>query len=513
MRAQLTAAGLTSFALVAVCGIMLYANIEKMLTNQERVAHTIDVTEQLGGLGQALVDMETGVRGYAVGGDERFLEPYHFGLADFNGHFRAARDLVSDNPEQVARLDALLGLKTQWLADAVEADIESRKALDAGRINQATYEANFNRAVGKAGMDRMREILAKAVDVENSLMAVRSENYRQTVASSKMWSSVGLGVSLSLGAAIMALIVVRSNKRLSNVAAAVGNGSAQISSAAMQVGASSQSLAEGASEQASSLEETNAAMAELESMAKRNSQSAAAAKKRSEDARHQASIGEKTVDEMSKAMSEIHASASEVSRIVGTIEDIAFQTNILALNAAVEAARAGEAGAGFSVVAEEVRNLAQRSASAAKKTAEQIDSSISRTQRGVTISQELSASLKAILASSGEVDSLIAEIATASDEQRAGAEQINVSLRRVDQVTQQTASQAEENASASEELSAQSSALQEQIVALLEMAGQTSRGSDHRDTSHSRRGGDGFTNFARTAKGGSGDRLSAFTLN
>jgi len=282
----------------------------------------------------------------------------------------------------------------------------------------------------------------------------------------------------------------------------IDSASIQTAAAASEVCAASQSLAEGASEQASALEETSASLEEMSSMTRRSSEYSQKAKEATGAARMTAEKGteftreivesmkgiQTASDEMRLTMDGIRNSSMDVAKIVKTIDEIAFQTNILALNAAVEAARAGEAGMGFAVVADEVRSLAQRSASAARETAERIQASYKRSEDGVVanekvnssiqeISQnvgQLSTKLAEILSSVREVDEMVGHIATASNEQSLGISQITNAVEQIDKVTQHNASSAEESAAASEQLSAQAAVLKESVHGLSTLVGQSS---------------------------------------
>jgi len=240
----------------------------------------------------------------------------------------------------------------------------------------------------------------------------------------------------------------------------------ELTSASGQVSRSSQTLAAGSSEQAASLEETSASLEEISSMTKRNAESAGQAKELANQTRRAAEDGAGKMAEMTTAMDAIKSSGASIAKIVKTIDEIAFQTNILALNAAVEAARAGEAGAGFAVVAEEVRNLAQRSAVAAKETAEKIEDSVSRSEHGVQISSKVAQGFGEIVAKARKVDELVAEIATASQEQNQGLSQVTIAVAQMDKVTQSNAASAEETAAASEELSAQAQVMHTSVISL-----------------------------------------------
>ena len=227
--------------------------------------------------------------------------------------------------------------------------------------------------------------------------------------------------------------------------------------AAEQVARASQRLAEGASEQAAAVEETGASLEEMSSMIHSTANNALQAKNMAHEAQNAAQSGSSTMVEMTAAMKSIESSSAEVAKIVKSIDEIAFQTNILALNAAVEAARAGEAGAGFAVVADEVRSLAQRSAAAANETAEKIEAAILNSRNGSKSLIKVGDAFTKIGEKVRQTDAFVAEIALAAKEQSLGIEQISTAIGQMSKVTQSNASNAEQCASAAEELSAQSS--------------------------------------------------------
>ena len=247
---------------------------------------------------------------------------------------------------------------------------------------------------------------------------------------------------------------------LEKALAQVSDSTGQVSSASQQIASGSQNLAQGANEQASSLEEVSASLEEMASMTRQNADNALAAKNLANEADGNTRTGLDAMGKMSSAINKIKESSDQTAKIVKTIDEIAMQTNLLALNAAVEAARAGEAGRGFAVVAEEVRNLAQRSAQAAKNTADMIAESVRNAGEGVAIVDSVAVSLDKIAGSIRKVNDLIGEIAAASKEQSQGIKEVNEAVVQMDKVTQQNAANAEESASSSEELSSQAEELQ-----------------------------------------------------
>ena len=251
---------------------------------------------------------------------------------------------------------------------------------------------------------------------------------------------------------------------LNDMFANIQTSATQVSSGAKQVADGSQALAQGATEQAASIQQLSSSIADIATKTKTNAQTADRTSKLSVTIRDNAIKGSGQMDQMIEAVKEINDASQSISKIIKTIDDIAFQTNILALNAAVEAARAGQHGKGFAVVAEEVRNLASKSAEAAKDTGDMIQNSMEKAEFGSRIASETATSLKDIVTGINESSKLIAEIAMASEEQSLGISQINTGVDQVAQVVQQNSATAEQSAAASEEMSGQSDMLQQLIA-------------------------------------------------
>ena len=265
--------------------------------------------------------------------------------------------------------------------------------------------------------------------------------------------SVAVVVLLAIG---ISFFIVRSTSRvLGEIIGSLDASALQTASAARQVSMASQMLSSGASDQASAVEETGASLEEISSMVRATADNAGRAKDLAAQARGVAEGGSKIMADMQLAMTAIDASSAEVAKIVKNIDEIAFQTNILALNAAVEAARAGEAGAGFAVVADEVRSLAQRSAAAARETADKIDAAIANSRRGADCTAQVGRALDQITDKVTATDSLVGEIASAASEQAQGIGQVSLAVGQMEQIAQSNSISSEESAAAAEQLDAQ----------------------------------------------------------
>ena len=489
-------------AVVAVLAILVasaQANLARLGVANGLNVHTYEVLGEASGLLESLINIETGQRGFALTGKDGSLEPMALGQRSFGEHLQKIRALTADNPAQQERLAALEQTRRQWQASAIDPVIALRRAAAADGSLEAVVAAE-QAGKGKAAMDAMRVLLADIGKTESMLLAQRADE-----AAALKWRTnvvlLGGGAAAVVLAAVLAIlltrnitvplaeavalaqrvaqgdlgsdIVVRSqdetgelmaalrdmNAALVRIVGEVRGGTETIATASSQIAAGNMDLSSRTEQQASSLEETASSMEELTAAVKQNADNALAARSLASAASTVAVKGGAVVSEVVQTMGSINASSRKIADIIGVIDGIAFQTNILALNAAVEAARAGEQGRGFAVVATEVRNLAQRSASAAKEIKGLIDDSVEKVGTGSKLVDQAGATMQEVVDSVQRLSAIIGEITDASEEQRLGIEQVNEAISQMDQVTQQNAALVEEAAAAANAMQDQAAQL------------------------------------------------------
>ncbi len=394
-------------------------------------------------------------------------------------------ELIEKDQAELEKLDAtlkddaknarLLSLRQALEAygAAIEKIVESKRqrdALIADSINRIAPEFTATIAqVSRSVHDYQQEIEATA----------RASQKRNEI----FVFSIAIG-GILFGLTAAWLVTRGVTRPIRNIAVQLASESAKTQDSATQVAQAALTMADGASQQAASLEETSSALHEIASMTSRNSENAQNAKRLAQEARQTADAGATDVEQMKVSMSAIQASSSEISKIIKTIDEIAFQTNILALNAAVEAARAGEAGLGFAVVADEVRSLAQRCAAAARETSDRISDSTEKSTQGAKVSEKVATNLSAIVERIRRLDEMVAEIAQASHEQSKGITQVGESVNGIDKITQSNAALSQQSAASAEELKMQASEVRHAVAELMSLVEKSKSATDASAPAH-----------------------------
>jgi methyl-accepting chemotaxis protein len=498
-------------AVVVILALLLgtaYTNFSRLAQANGWNNHTHEVIAETQAILESLLNMETGERGYALTGEDASMAPLKAGQAAFSQHLNQARWLTADNPAQQDRLRKLEQAEQAWYADAVAPVLALRaKANDGASIDPLLQFEREGR--GRAGMDAMRALLKDISGAEQTLLVQRAADAASLQSLTANTIIIGGLLTVAL-AAVLAWILSRSivgplsaavriartvaagdlrsrieshsrdetgqmlealgdmNQSLLNIVGEVRRGTDTIATATSEIARGNQDLSSRTEQQASSLEETASSMEQLTGTVKQNADNARQANQLAASASQVASKGGAVVAQVVETMHSISASSQNIVEIIAVIDGIAFQTNILALNAAVEAARAGEQGRGFAVVASEVRTLAQRSAAAAKEIKMLIDDSVGKVDAGSKLVEQAGATMEEIVGSVQRVTTIMQDIASASEEQIAGIEQINHAISQMDNVTQQNAALVEEAAAAAASLQEQA-ASQANVVSVFKL--------------------------------------------
>lgn len=389
--------------------------------------------------------------------------------------FRRAEEATDAALAQLASEAAKYGVEKER-TDAVRAAVaDAERTYSAELSNSVAFDpasaARLDRRVTGIGSEVLRQVdelvrdLRTAADAK--IAAQKASSARQ--AAWLEWIMlIGTVAGILLGGIFGALTSTAVVRHLAVLTGRMKDRTVAIASAANQVSSSSASVATTSSEQAAAIESSGAAIAQVNARVKENADRAGKARAVSQTSRTAAEESAAEISELQAAMTASVAASANITKIVKSIDEIAFQTNLLALNAAVEAARAGESGAGFAVVADEVRSLAQRSAQAARETADKIEDATAKNARGAELANRVGDTLRRVLENTRTVDALVREIAEASAEQSAGLEQTVASMQKVDHLTQSNAAAAEETAAAAHALDEQAERMRDELGAMLE---------------------------------------------
>ncbi|HTX77141.1 MAG TPA: methyl-accepting chemotaxis protein [Terracidiphilus sp.] len=404
------------------------------------------------------------------------------------------RELLSSSDNEAQQLDAALGADYDKLAadmkkyEGTISDEEDRNSFKQLNPELVAAIEGWEKVLAAKGTSKDQAYQVYAAEVQPHLDSLREHTHGMAewnrnrlentmgstvqISNRSVWLTALLSVvALLVGIGLSWVMVRMLNRQLKRVASDLGENASQIFAAAAQVSSSSQSLARGASDQAASIEETSASGEEINSMARKNAGSCHSMSELVSEAQGLVSSANRKLEEMVVSMDTINESSAKISKIIKVIDEITFQTNILALNAAVEAARAGEAGAGFAVVAGEVRNLAQRSTQAAKDTASLIEESIAKSNEGKVKVAEVAGAISAVTADFDKIKVLVDEVDHGSQEQSRGLDHVAKAITQMEQLTQTTAAGAEESAAAAAELNAQSDSLKGVVLEMNQLIG------------------------------------------
>ncbi|EDY82672.1 CHASE3 domain family [Verrucomicrobiia bacterium DG1235] len=481
LNSKLIALNAIPVAIFAIVSVIAYVSISSMKEDSSWVDHTHKVIRHAQDVVAAAVDMETGMRGFLLAGKDEFLEPYNGGKERFTTLVSDLRRTVSDNPTQVQRLDTIRNYIGEWQREVVEPMIAFRREVGTSKTMDEVASV-VGEARGKKYFDSFRAEIADFIQAEADLLVVREAALNST-ASFTHSAVVAGGLAAVVAICFVMFFVSRSVvKPIGSIIKGLSSSSEQVANSSNLVSQTSERMSEGSTTQAAGIEEISSSLEEMSAMTDKNSSGAIEANDLMKNASQTIARSNAQMEELTKSMNIVSETSDKTSKIVQTIDEIAFQTNILALNAAVEAARAGEAGAGFAVVADEVRSLAMRAAEAARGTGSLIEQSVNSIQQSEAIVAETGTSFEGVASQIDQVANLMEQIAESSQEQAQGIRQINSSVREIDGKVQEAASASEENASSALEMNSQANQLKDytqQLIGLVEGAksGSASGGS------------------------------------
>jgi methyl-accepting chemotaxis protein len=462
---------LNAFGLAVAIGLvgLLAWNARDAKSTMARLGSYTAVTMEAGEIRSSMIAMSDAMRGFLL--NPAKTEEYAKKKKADEALIAAVKRLLAatSNPEY-ADIARQIGKLDEDQLDPIENRVLDLASQDVKAATQVYFDEYLPlRQKQMLLVEQLRSSAATAFTTEDRNAGAKMDFVAGLVL--KIGGGIIVAMGLAFGWSAWATSLM--SRRIGKETVSLGEVAGSVLRTAREVSASAQSLSQGATEQAASLEETSASMEEMASMARRNAEHTQEAAGLMVKVDQRVADSNQALHEMVTSMAAIETSSAKVAKIIKTIDEIAFQTNILALNAAVEAARAGEAGMGFSVVAESVKNLAQRSAQAARDTAGVIVESIDRSTEGSGKVELVATSIGAITESVKRVKGIVEEVREASRQQTQGLDQVSQAIVQMENVTQTTAATAEESAAASEELRGQAETSQGVVSRLEDLVGVT----------------------------------------
>jgi len=454
------------------------------------------------GIAKNMSDIQMGIRGYILSGEEDALIPYQTAKENLELQLMDLSDLVFnafDVSFMIENIDSVENISARWIKEDAQPQIDYRVQMNKNTATMADVTALIQAGTGKKFMDAVRKELHEFIARERTIMRSRQALAKKTANSTKNLIIIGTLMTI-LVALFISYLLTRSITgpfkeifqglesfslvELNNVQTQFGEITESLIQSGQLVNEASQEIADGANVQAASLEQTASSMEEISSMTRMNNSNANEANQLMKHAELLVQKTNEAMKDLTDSMKAISDASDETVKIVKNIDEIAFQTNLLSLNASIEAANAGENGAGFAVVAGEVRSLAMRSADAANSTSKLIQGNVSKIQHGSELVRKADDAFSQVAEIAEMVAKLVYEISAASDEQTQGIEQINKALTEMEDITQQ-------NASSTQDLSEQAARLNEQVQIMLTiLEGRESDDEDDEDNEEEESGGD-----------------------
>lgn len=419
--------------LLSCIGFFIYHSQEKQNHIQSELEKSKDIVSSFSRLLTIMVNMETGIRGYLLSGDQQYLEPFVQSESKFDQEARSLKELLINTPNQNKILETLLVSKLKWMETASE-EMIAKKKVDRNLLSINDFLKIFKESKGIIYSDEIRNAVQKALNIEDQNVKGLSAEYSKNIYLTKLSILFGFPFSILLGFLLIFYVILKLNGNLNQVSQDLLNLSQHLIGSSQEMSQHSGLISSSANYQADSLKKSSASVVTVTQIVRSNSDRAKEANALSVQSLDVAAKADLNLTELESAINEVQVSSKKVAEIISTIEDIAFQTNLLALNAAVEAARAGEQGKGFSIVADAVRTLAQKSSLSAKEITTLISDNVDKTNRGADLLEKSQSEIKILFSNLKSVANHINGVAQGTLEQIKTIDNISDSFSKIEQI-------------------------------------------------------------------------------